>query len=82
MPIAQHRHLVLQACQRTFHVFIGVGRQRLLQMLGHAVVVHHNAAALAKAGAVDAGNRLQQFRFSDGPVEVHHALNRRIKAGE
>ena len=82
VPVAQHRHLVLQAGQRAFHVLVGVGGQRLLQVLRHAVVVHHDAAALAEAGAVDAGDGLQQLGLADRPVQVHHALDRRVEAGE
>ncbi len=82
MPVSQHRHLVFQAGQRAFHVLISVGRQRLLQMLRDTEVVHHDAATFAETGAVDAGNRLQQLRLADRAVEVHHTLNRRIKAGQ
>ncbi|MNU10457.1 hypothetical protein D3C72_2576100 [compost metagenome] len=49
-------------------------------MLGHAEVVHYDAEALAEARAIDASNGLQQLRLADRTVEVHHALNWRIKA--
>ncbi|MNI19153.1 hypothetical protein D3C73_725810 [compost metagenome] len=82
MAIAQHRHLVLQAGQRALHILIGVGRQCLLQMLGHAVVVHHDAATLAETGTIYAGNGLQQLCLTDRPVEVHYTFDWRIEAGE
>ena len=82
MPIAQRRHFVFQALQCALNVLVGVGRQGFLQVLGDAVVVHHDAAALAEPRAVHAGNGLQQLRLADRAVEVHHAFNRRIEAGQ
>jgi hypothetical protein len=32
VPVAQHRHLVLQALQRAVDVLVGIGGQRLLQV--------------------------------------------------
>ena len=82
MPIAQRWHFVFQALQCPLNVLVSVGGQGFLQVLGDAVVVSHDAAALAEAGAVHASNGLQQLCLADRPIEIHHAFNRRIEAGQ
>jgi hypothetical protein len=82
VPVAQHRDLVLQALQRAVDVVVSVDVQRLLQVVRQAVVVHHDAELLAVAGAVHAGDGLQQLGLADRPVEVHHTLDRRVEAGQ
>jgi hypothetical protein len=82
VPITQHGHLVLETLQRTVDVFVGVDAQRLLEVVRQPEVVHHDAELLAVAGAVHARDRLQQLGLADRPVQVHHAFDRRVEAGE
>lgn len=82
MPVAQRGHLVFQVLERALNVLVGAGRQRFSQVFGNAVVIHHDAQAFAKPGAVHAGDGLQQLGLADRAIEVHHALNWRIEAGQ
>ena len=49
MPVAQLRQLVGEALQRALDVLGAVRRERLLEVLGDAVVVHDDAGALPAA---------------------------------
>ena len=49
-----------------------VGGESLGELAGDAVVVDDQPVRLLRCGAVDPGDRLEQFGFLDEPVEVQH----------
>ncbi len=59
-----------------------VGRQRLLQLVGEAEVVHHQAARLVLEDAVHAGDGLHQPVPAHRLVHVHRVQARRVEAGQ
>ncbi len=61
---------------------LGVGRQRLLQLVGEAEVVHHQPAGLVPEHAVHARDRLHQPVPAHRLVDVHRVQARRVEAGE
>ncbi len=61
---------------------LGVGGQRLLQLVGQAQVVHHQPAGLVLEHAVDARDRLHQPVAAHRLVDVHRVQARRVEAGE
>ena len=63
-------------------VFAVVVAERLVQVTGHADVVHHVTALLLAARAIHSGDRLQQVVRDDLPVEVEHLLDGRIESRE
>ncbi|MNN20364.1 hypothetical protein D3C81_1336420 [compost metagenome] len=82
MTISQHRHLVLDAAQRTFDILVGIGCQGFAQVVGDPIVVDHDAAALAETSTVDPRNGLKQLGLLDWSVKVHHPFDGGVKAGE
>ncbi|EXI72988.1 MAG: hypothetical protein AW07_02920 [Candidatus Accumulibacter sp. SK-11] len=61
---------------------LGVRRQRLLQLLREAQVVHHQPAGLVPEHAVDTCDRLHQTVPTHWLVDVHGMQARRVEAGE
>ncbi len=61
---------------------LGVGRQRLLQLVGEAQVVHHQPAGLVLEHAVDARDGLHQPVPAHRLVDVHRVQARRVESGE
>ncbi len=61
---------------------LGVGRQRLLQLVGEAEVVDDQAAGLVLEDAVHARDRLHQPVPAHRLVDVHRVQARRVEAGQ
>ncbi len=61
---------------------LGVGRQRLLQLVGEAEVVDDQAAGLVLEHAVDARDRLHQPVAAHRLVDVHRVQARGVEAGQ
>ncbi len=61
---------------------LGVGGERLLQLVGEAQVVHHQPAGLVPEHAVHAGDGLHQPVAAHRLVDVHRVQARRVEAGE
>ena len=64
------------------HVLAPVGRERLVELLGYADVVHDQAVRLAPVHPVGAGDGLEQRVVRERVVEVHRLLDGRVEAGE
>ena len=80
--VGELRQLVGDALQQPFEVVARVRGERLLQVLADAVVVDDVADVLARGGAVDARDRLQQLRLLDRAVQVEDLLDRGVEAGQ
>ncbi len=61
---------------------LGVGRQRLLQLVGEAEVVDDQPARLVLEDAVHAGDGLHQAVAAHRLVDVHRVQARRVEAGQ
>ena len=61
---------------------LGVGRQRLLQLVGEAEVVDHQPAGLVLEHAVHPGDGLHQAVPAHRLVDVHRVQARRVEAGQ
>ena len=59
VPVTQYRNLVLQALQSTIDVFIRINIERLLEMMGQAKIIDHDAELFAVPSAVHACDGLQ-----------------------
>ena len=61
---------------------LGVGRQRLLQLVGQAQVIHHQPAGLVAEDAVHAGDGLHQAVPAHRLVDIHRVQAGRVEAGQ
>jgi hypothetical protein len=61
---------------------LGVGRERLLELVGEAQVVDHQAAWLVAEHTVHAGDRLHEAVALHRLVGVHRVQARRVEAGQ
>jgi hypothetical protein len=81
--LQHHRHgLFLVERRLAGAAALGVGRQRLLQLVGEAQVVHDQAAGLVLEHAVHAGDGLHQPVAAHRLVDVHRVQARRVEAGQ
>ena len=61
---------------------LGVGGQRLLQLVGEAEIIHDQPARLVLEHAVHAGDGLHEAVAAHGFVQIHRVQARRVKAGQ
>ena len=77
------RQLVHARGKRSLNIGGREDRERVLQLRGHAPVVHHQPVGLlVPVRPVHAGDGLEQGVLLERRIEVHHLLDRRVEAGE
>ena len=74
--------LGLVECRLAPAAALGVGGQRLLELVGESEVVHHQPAGLVAENPVDPGDGLHQPVAPHWLVHVHGVQAGRIEAGE